>query len=137
MTFASVEEGKRGLLYLDGRLIRELGPGNYGFWNAVVSPRIEVLEMRRQTVEVTGQEILTSDKVTLRVNISAVYEIVNVTNARAGVKDVGEYLYRALQIAVRQSLGKRTLEQVLAEKTDIDEAVSPMCAGRWKRMAFA
>jgi regulator of protease activity HflC (stomatin/prohibitin superfamily) len=75
-------------------------------------------------VEVTGQEILTSDKVTLRVNISAVYEIVNVTNARAGVKDVGEYLYRALQIAVRQSLGKRTLEQVLAEKTDIDEAVS-------------
>jgi regulator of protease activity HflC (stomatin/prohibitin superfamily) len=102
VTFASVEEGKRGLLYLDGRLIRELGPGNYGFWNAVVSPRIEVLEMRRQTVEVTGQEILTSDKVTLRVNISAVYEIVNVTNARAGVKDVGEYLYRALQIAVRQ-----------------------------------
>ena len=59
VTFASVEEGKRGLLYLDGRLIRELGPGNYGFWNAVVSPRIEVLEMRRQTVEVTGQEILT------------------------------------------------------------------------------
>ena len=46
--------------------------------------------MRRQTVEVTGQEILTSDKVTVRVNIPAVYEIVNVTNARAGVKDVGE-----------------------------------------------
>ncbi len=123
-TFAAVDEGKRGLVYLDGRLIRELGPGNYGFWNAVSTPRIEVLEVRRQTVEVTGQEILTSDKVTVRVNISAVYEIVNVTNARAGVKDVGEYLYRALQIAVRQSLGKRTLEQVLAEKTDIDEAVS-------------
>ena len=124
VTFAAVEEGKRGVLYLDGRLVRELEPGNYGFWNAVSTPRIEVLEMRRQTVEVTGQEILTSDKVTLRVNISAAYEIVNVTNARAGVKDVGEYLYRALQIAVRQSLGKRTLEQVLAEKTDIDEAVS-------------
>jgi regulator of protease activity HflC (stomatin/prohibitin superfamily) len=122
--FAAVEEGKRGLVYLDGRLVRELGPGTYGFWNAVSTPRIEVLEMRRQTVEVAGQEILTSDKITVRVNISAVYEIVNVTNARAGVKDVAEYLYRALQIAVRQSLGKRTLEQVLAEKTDIDEAVS-------------
>ena len=124
VTFAAVEEGKRGVLYLDGRLVRELEPGNYGFWNAVATPRIEVLEMRRQTVEVTGQEILTSDKVTVRVNISAAYEIVNVTNARVGVKDVGEYLYRALQIAARQSLGKRTLEQVLAEKTDIDEAVS-------------
>jgi regulator of protease activity HflC (stomatin/prohibitin superfamily) len=124
VTFAAVDEGKRGLVYLDGRLVRELEPGNYGFWNAVATPRIEVLELRRQTLEVTGQEILTSDKVTVRVNISAVYEIVNVTNARAGVKDVVEYLYRALQIAVRQSLGKRTLEQVLAEKTDIDEAVS-------------
>lgn len=124
VTFAAVDEGKRGLLYLDGRLVRELGPGNYGFWNVVSTPRIEVLEMRRQTVEVTGQEILTSDKVTVRVNVSAVYEIVNVSSARAGVRDVNEYLYRALQIAVRQSLGKRTLEQVLAEKTDIDEAVS-------------
>jgi len=124
VTFAVIDEGKRGLVYLDGRLIRELGPGSYGFWNAVMTPRIDVLEMRRQTVEITGQEILTSDKVTIRVNISAVYEIVNVASARAGVKDVAEYLYRSLQIAVRQSLGKRTLEQVLAEKTDIDETVS-------------
>lgn len=124
VTFASVDEGKRGLVYLDGRLVRELAPGNYGFWNAISAPRIEVLETRRQTVEVPGQEILTSDKVTIRVNVSAVYEIVDVVIARAGVKDVSEYLYRALQIAVRQSLGKRTLEQVLAEKTDIDEAVS-------------
>ena len=124
MTFATVDEGKRGLVYLDGRLVRELEPGNYGFWNAVSVPRVEVLETRRQTVEVPGQEILTSDKVTIRVNVSAVYEIVDVASARSGVKDVADYLYRALQIAVRQSLGKRTLEQVLAEKTDIDEAVS-------------
>jgi hypothetical protein len=48
----------------------------------VASARIDVLEMRRQTVEVTGQEILPSDKVTLRVNISAVYEVVDVTKYR-------------------------------------------------------
>src|SRR5581483_8980401 len=99
-------------------------PGAYGFWTAVSMPRIEVLELRRQTVEVAGQEILTRDKVTIRVNISAVYEIADPITARAALKDVSEYLYRALQIAVRQSLGKRTLEEVLAEKTNIDEAVS-------------
>jgi len=73
---------------------------------------------------VTGQEILTKDKVTVRVNVSAVYEIVNIAAARAGVKDVGEHLYRTLQIGVRQTLGKRTLEETLAEKADIDELVS-------------
>jgi regulator of protease activity HflC (stomatin/prohibitin superfamily) len=87
-------------------------------------PRIDVLETRRQTVEVSGQEIPTQDKVTVRVNISAVFEIADATAARAGLKDLNEYLHRVLQIAVRQSLGKRALEQVLAEKTDIDEAVS-------------
>ena len=44
--------------------------------------------------------------------------------ARAGVTDAREHLYRSLQIAVRQYLGKRTLEEMLAEKTDLDEAVA-------------
>jgi regulator of protease activity HflC (stomatin/prohibitin superfamily) len=124
VTFAAVDEGKRGLVYLDGRLTRELAAGAYGFWNAVTAPRIEVVEMRRQTVEVPGQEILTRDKVTLRVNISAVYEIANVTMAKQAVKDVEAHLYRTLQVASRQTLGKRTLEEVLSEKADIDETVS-------------
>jgi regulator of protease activity HflC (stomatin/prohibitin superfamily) len=123
-TFTAVDEGKRALVYLDGRFLKELGAGAYAFWTAVSMPRIELLETRRQTVEVPGQEILTQDKVTVRVNISAVYEVVDPVTARAGVKDVNEHLYRTLQIAVRQSLGKRTLEEVLAQKTDIDEAVS-------------
>lgn len=80
--------------------------------------------MRRQTIEVTGQEILTKDNVAIPVNVSAVFEIVDVAASRARVKDVQEYLYRALQIAVRQTLGKRVLEEVLAEKADIDATVS-------------
>ena len=124
VTFAVIDEGKRGLLYLDGRFVRELEAGTYGFWSAVAVPRIDVLELRRQTAEVPGQEILTKDKITLRVNVWAVFEIVDALAARSGVKDVTEHLYRTLQIAVRQTLGKRTLEEVLAEKTDLDEAVS-------------
>ena len=69
-------------------------------------------------------QILTKDKVTIRVNISAVYEVVDATVARSGAKDVSELLYRTLQIAVRQTLGKRLLEEILAEKVDIDETVS-------------
>ena len=120
----AIDEGKRGLVYLEGRLIRELGAGTYGFWNVLSVPRIDVLDARRQTIEVPGQEILTRDKVTVRVNISTVYEIVNVATARSAVRDVEQHLYRTLQIAVRQTLGKRTLEEVLAEKADVDEMVS-------------
>jgi hypothetical protein len=41
-------------VYLDGRLVGELGPGAYGFWNAVSVPRIAITETRRQTVVVSG-----------------------------------------------------------------------------------
>lgn len=119
-----VEEGKRGLLYLDGRFVRELGPGAYGFWNAVLSPKVEIVEVRVQTLEVLGQEILTMDKVTLRVNVSTVFEVTDPAVARSSAKDINDHLYRTVQIAVRQTLGKRTLEEVPAEKTDIDETVS-------------
>jgi regulator of protease activity HflC (stomatin/prohibitin superfamily) len=85
VTFASIDEGQRGLVYLDGRLVRELGPGAYGFWSAVTAPKIAIVETRRQTVDVPGQEILTRDKVTLRVNLSAVYEVVNVAIAKQAV----------------------------------------------------
>ncbi|HEY2015327.1 MAG TPA: slipin family protein [Bryobacteraceae bacterium] len=124
VTFAAVDEGKRGLVFIDGRFARELPAGTYGFWTVIATPRIEVVEMRRQAVDLSGQEILTKDKVTLRVNVSAVYEVVDALTARSGLKDVNEHLYRMLQIAVRQTLGKRTLEEVLAEKADIDETVS-------------
>ena len=122
--FAQVDEGKRGLLQLDGRLVRELEPGVYGFWSVVSQPKVTITELRRQTLEVSGQEILTADKVAIRVNVSAMFEVVNAAMARAGVTDVQEHLYRTVQIAVRQYLGKRTLEQMLAEKTDLDAAVA-------------
>jgi regulator of protease activity HflC (stomatin/prohibitin superfamily) len=122
--FTVVDEGKRGLVHLDGRLVRELGPGAYAFWTALAQPKVTITELRRQTLEVAGQEILTADKVALRVNVSAVFEIVNAAAAQAGVTDVREHLYRTVQIAVRQYLGKRTLEEMLAEKTELDAAVA-------------
>jgi regulator of protease activity HflC (stomatin/prohibitin superfamily) len=123
-TLAVVDEGKRGLLYLEGRLVREFAPGTYAFWNAAGTPRVEVIELRLQTLEVPGQEILTKDKVTVRVNLSATYQIADAVTARSRVKDVCEHLYRTLQIAVRKTLGRRSLEEVLADKVDIDESVS-------------
>jgi regulator of protease activity HflC (stomatin/prohibitin superfamily) len=89
-----------------------------------VQPKVTITEPRRQTLEVTGQEILTADKVVIRVNVSVVFQIVNASAARAGVMDVQEHLYRIVQIAVRQYLGKRTLEEMLADKTNLDAAIA-------------
>ncbi len=120
---AHVRDSHAGLLFLDNRFSRTLKPGKYGFWSAA-GPRVESVDLRRQTIDITGQEILTRDKVTLRVNISADYQVEDPVLAAQSAKDPAALLYRALQFAVRQTLGRRTLEDVLADKTDVDESVA-------------
>lgn len=122
--YAVVEEGKSGILYLDNRFVRELGAGNYAFWNVAAVPRVDVVDLRLQALDVTGQEILTKDKVSLRVNISALFTVLEPVRAKASVKDYSDHLYRLLQLAVRESLGRRTLEELLADKTVVDAEVA-------------
>ncbi len=123
VTWAQVEEGKTALLFVENRFVRALEPGMHAFWNAA-SPRVEVVDLRLQAMEVAGQEILTSDKVAIRVNLWATYQVVDAVKARQSLKDATDHLYKTLQLAVRQTLGKRTLEQILEEKTAIDESVA-------------
>jgi regulator of protease activity HflC (stomatin/prohibitin superfamily) len=124
VAFSTVEDGSAGLLIIDNRVARTLAPGRYGFWTVAGAPRVETVDLRRQLVEVSGQEILTRDKVTLRVNITAEYQVVDPVRLRQSLRDFGGTLYRALQLAVRQTLAKRSLEEVLADRTDLDEAVA-------------
>lgn len=118
ITLAHVEENHAGLLYLRGRFARLLAPGRYAFWNAA-QPRVALVDLRSQIIELLGQEILTRDKVTLRVNVAAEYRVADPVAAATRAADVHAALYRALQLAVRRTLGRRTLEQILDEKTDL------------------
>lgn len=121
---AHVDEGKTGLLFVDNRYVRSLAPGAYAFWTAAGTPRIDVVDLRLQTQEIAGQEILTADKVAIRVNVWTEFQVTDPVRARTGVSDYVNHLYRVVQLAVRRTLGSRTLEQALAEKTGIDESVA-------------
>jgi regulator of protease activity HflC (stomatin/prohibitin superfamily) len=123
VTYAAIDEGHTGLLFIENRFVRALSPGLYGFWNAAGSPRVEVVDLRLQTLEIPGQEILTQDKVSIRVNVWAEFQVVDAVNAKESVKDYAKHLYRTVQRAVRQALGRRTLEEILAEKAGIGEPV--------------
>ena len=125
-TISLVEEAKAGLLYIDNRFVRVLPPGKYGFWAVSGSPRVDMVDLRRQTLEVPGQEILSRDKVSLRVNILAEYQVKDPVKAKQTIANFEAYFYRLLQLTMRQALGRKTLEEILAEKTEVDEATASM-----------
>jgi regulator of protease activity HflC (stomatin/prohibitin superfamily) len=81
VTYAAIDEGHTGLLFIENRFVRALSPGLYGFWNAAGSPRVEVVDLRLQTLEIPGQEILTQDKVSIRVNVWAEFQVVDAVKA--------------------------------------------------------
>jgi regulator of protease activity HflC (stomatin/prohibitin superfamily) len=125
VTSADVAEGHTGLLFVDGRFVRELASGAHAFWTVGRKVVVKVVDLRRQSLDVAGQEILTRDRVTLRVNLSADFEVIDAVKAATTVKDFADALYRALQFAFRKSLGLKSLDEILADKVTAEaEAVA-------------
>jgi len=119
-----VPEGHVGLLYVDGELTRSLAPGFHAFFAVERGVSVELFDTRVQTLEVSGQEILTKDKVSLRINLTATYQLTDVEKAVRAVKDPLDHLYKEVQFGLRGAVGTRTLDALLEDKTVIDESVA-------------
>ena len=119
-----VPEHGVGLLTLDGQAARVLPPGNYAFWKFGRSVSVDVVDLRLQSLEVTGQEILTRDKVALRLNLVATWRYADVLRAFGQLPKPAEHLYRELQFGLRAAVGTRTLDELLENKRVIDEVVT-------------
>ena len=124
-----VEEGHVGLLSVDGVRVADLAPGTHGFWKLGRHVAVKRVDLRHRTHEVTGHEILTKDRVTIRVNLTAGFRVVDPVKAVTAVKDFEEALHRSLALAFRKSLGAMTLDRLLAEKVSIE----PEAADRVRR----
>lgn len=111
------------VLYVDGKVERLLEAGLHAFWKFRREVRVEFVDLRLQVLEVAGQEILTRDKVTLRVNLNAGYRISDVLVAYAKQAKPMDYLYKELQFGLRAAVGTRTLDELLENKSVIDEVV--------------
>ena len=119
-----VPEGHIGLVYVDGELTRSLAPGFHAFYAVERGVSVELYDTRVQTLEVSGQEILTKDKVSLRINLTATYQLTDVEKAVRVTKDPLDHLYKEVQFGLRGAVGTRTLDALLEDKAAIDTSVA-------------
>jgi hypothetical protein len=117
---ATVEPGQIGLLTIGGVFMGTLEPGVHLFWDLGRQVAVKLVDTRWTVHDVAGQEVLTADRVTIRVNIAANYRVTDPVKAASAVDNFTEALHRALQFAFRKTLGARTLDQLLAEKVNVD-----------------
>src|SRR5215472_7330823 len=125
-----IKDTHRGLRYEDGVLTDVLGAGRYtiprqidlGFYR---SPKVEVIlvDMRERDLTIKGQEILTSDKVALRVSIIVQFRVVDPKLAIHAVEKYEDRLYSDVQLAARRSLASMTLEDILTNRNQLSEDI--------------
>lgn len=116
----NVETEQTGLLFIDGAYERALKPGAHMFWNMGRKVEVKNVDLRRRSLDVTGQEILTRDRVSIRVNLAAEYRVVDPVKAVTEVTDFADALYRAVQYAFRKTLGALSLDEILEKKVSVD-----------------
>ena len=132
-----VPDGHVGLLYVEGELTASLAPGLRAFWAFGPSVRIDVVDMRIKTLEVQGQEILTRDKVSLRINLTATYRFEDAEKAMRAAKDPLDHLYKEIQFGLRAAVGTRTLDALLEDKSAIDRVVAERVGPRFAEIGIA
>lgn len=116
LDICTVERNHVGVYFQDGEYVETLPPGEYAFWKNVADSKLVEVDVREQALDVAGQEIMTADKVTLRMNALVTYRIVDARKAVMVSDGATQSLYREAQLALRAVVGTRELDAFLTDK---------------------
>jgi regulator of protease activity HflC (stomatin/prohibitin superfamily) len=119
-----------GLLYVNGQFIKRLAPGQHAFWQFNHTVELKSFDCRTQMLEVSGQEILSKDRVSLRINLSASIKVHDAELAARSVDKVDDFVYKTLQLALREAVGTKSLDDILLDKLYVNETVKELVAER-------
>jgi regulator of protease activity HflC (stomatin/prohibitin superfamily) len=119
----TVNRDRVGVLFIDGRYVETLTPGEYAFWKGPADAKVVEVDLRETMVDVGGQDIMTADKVTLRLNAVVTYKIVDARKAVSQTDDVRQALYRDTQLVLRGVVGARELDAFLTDKDAVAKEI--------------
>ena len=124
INYVEVPDEHVGLLIVNGKYEQLLQPGSYGYWKYNRSVAVKLLDMRLQAIEVSGQEILTKDRVSLRINLSGSYKVTDPKTVALKLNDYANFIYRELQLRLREAVGTQVLDSLLEDKDSLNVVVA-------------
>jgi regulator of protease activity HflC (stomatin/prohibitin superfamily) len=115
---SEVASHEKGMLYYNNVLQTTLEPGRYFFWRGPIQVAVQKVDLRQQQLDMTGQEIMTEDKITLRLNFVCQYKVIDPLKVLE-VNSFQEQLYIVLQLILREYVGSIKLDDLLLKKQEI------------------
>jgi len=95
------------------------------------------IDNREQILDISGQEIMTRDKVTLRLNAICTFRIKDPVAAICSVEDYQQALYREAQLALRAVVGSTDLDDLLGDKDSMTDKILQALKGRAAQFGLA
>ena len=131
----TVYEYQRGLEFTRGRLTRVLEAGLYRRFQAFT--QIRTVDLRPTQLAVSGQEVLSSDGVTVKASVSASFRVTDPRMAVLGHENYVQALYVELQQALRASVSGADIESLLANRAALGPEIKQQCAPAAERLGLA
>ena len=121
-----VEQGETCVYYRDGKFVAELEPGFYAFWKGVAALKFFVVSRKEKVLDLSGQEIMTADKVSLRLNAVVNFRIRDAVKSVSVCESAETALYRESQLIMRAVIGARKIDELLAGKEQLTAEIATM-----------
>ncbi|MBQ7364329.1 MAG: slipin family protein [Clostridia bacterium] len=122
-TKVEVAEYEKALIYFDKKLVKVLDAGTFYFWKGAVKVESDFVDMRKRQMDLMGQEILTADKVSLRINFVCRYRVLDCVKIVTEIEDFSEMMHVTAQLALREFVGKYRLDEILENKEGLSRYV--------------
>lgn len=116
LDICTLDRDRAGVLFVDGRYVDTLEPGRYAFWRGTAESRVVEIDLRESSLDISGQELMTSDKVSLRMNANVTYRVIDPRKAVSTSDQCDQALYREAQLALRTVVGTREFDDFLQDK---------------------
>ncbi|WP_375398977.1 SPFH domain-containing protein [uncultured Sphingomonas sp.] len=123
ISIVSVPIAHVGLAYFDDELADTLAPGRYGYWQVGRRVTAKTYDTRPVPIEVTAQEILTRDRIALRVTLTSFVQVIDAAKLSMSIPDHATHVYKLVQFAIREAIGGRTLDEVLNDRQAVDDQI--------------
>lgn len=130
MTTRVVRPYERGLLLVDGALQGVFEEGSYGLYTQHRQVEFTVIDMREQELQIQGQEVMTSDKVTLRLNLVVKYRVIDAQRSVESSTNLNTALYSETQLVARAHVAATSVDELLEQRHGASDAMHEGLAPR-------
>jgi regulator of protease activity HflC (stomatin/prohibitin superfamily) len=117
----TIYEYQAGVRFDRGRLTKPLTPGRY--WMIGSGARVDVMDVRPRSITIAGQEVLTKDSVSIKISLLVRFRVLDPQKSVMSADSYEQTLYAASQVALRELVAGKTIEELLETRAKIDESL--------------